>query len=166
MKTGQNRENRSACRLRSIFGALATALLVGACSSGAIEATPQDSGDPASRKAVRAAVLEFSRLADQQRAGRLEAILHPRFRVWAQIKGKAGVLALSRGEYLAKIRAKEFGGDVRRVTIHSIQVRGDLALVVASSRGARAVFESSYHLVRGAQGWQLTNDMAEVTFLK
>ncbi|MEQ9367253.1 MAG: nuclear transport factor 2 family protein, partial [Leptospirales bacterium] len=72
----------------------------------------------------------------------------------------------SRAEYLAKIRAKEFGGDARKVKIHLIQVRGNLALVVASSRGAKAVFDSLYHLVQSEGGWQLTNDMAEVSFLK
>lgn len=143
---------------------LAGVVMIGAAVCG-VGAAPGDTGEPAARKGVRAAVLQFSRFADEQRADRLEALLHPEFRVWAQIKGQPGVMALSREVYLQKIRSKEFGGDARKVRIKTIQVRGDLALVVAESRGAKARFASSYHLVRGERGWQLTNDMAEVTFL-
>lgn len=151
--------------VRGLVSILVGFVLAGACTSGT-GAAPGDSGDAASRSAVREVVLQFSRFADEQRADQLEAILHPRFRVWAQVKGSPGIMALSRAEYLAKIRGKEFGGDVRKMKIETIQVRGDLALVLASSRGAKAVFESSFHLVKSEAGWQLTNDMAEVTFLK
>lgn len=75
-------------------------------------------------------------------------------------------MTLSRAEYLTKIRAREFGGDRRKVQIQSVHVQGDLARVVAKSRGKAASFESAFHLVRTDAGWQLTNDMATVVFLK
>ena len=77
--------------------------------------------------------------------------------------GSKEVSIMSKSVYLEKIKSKEFGGDERSLSIHSITINGTTALAKVSFLGKKMTFVSLLSLVKNANGsWLLINDMPMV----
>ena len=115
-------------------------------------------------KEVKKVIEKFFAAGDKQDATELDGLLDANYRVvMNQLFGSSDVMTMSKEAYLGKIRAKEFGGDTRRIDIHSIQVTGKLATADVSSKGGKMQMRSFLNLVQDAEGnWKLIEDMPTV----
>ena len=108
--------------------------------------------------AVRAQVTAFAAAGDARDVARLEAVLHPDFRVAFTVKGKPGLTMMDRAAYLGAAKAGKIGGDTRTLTVDRVHIADDLALVQGRLAGARAEFDATWTLVRTEKGWRLLQD--------
>ena len=115
-------------------------------------------------KEVKKVIEKFFAAGDQQDATELDGLLDANYRVvMNQLFGSSDVMTMSKEAYLGKIRAKEFGGDKRKIDIHSIQVTGKLATADVSSKGEKMQMRSFLNLVQDVEGnWKLIEDMPTV----
>ena len=115
-------------------------------------------------KAVKQVIEKFFAAGDKQDASALDALIDPNYRVvMNQLFGSTDIMTLNKEVYLQKIRAKEFGGDKRKIEVHSIHVTGKLAVADVSSKGEKMQMRSFLNLVQDAQGyWKLIGDMPSI----
>ena len=109
---------------------------------------------------VRSAIMAFAEATAKQDVPGLEGLLDANFRVTMnRMFGSTGVLIMDRTSYLAKISSKEFGGEIRDVTIHDIDINGNLAMAKVRFGGIMTL--TSYLLfAQGIDGqWRLVSDL-------
>lgn len=113
-----------------------------------------------SEKAVRTAVTDYLTAGDVRDVTGLEATLNPAFRACVnQFMGKPGVTVIDRADYLSLISAEKLGGTPREVTIKSVEVIGNIAVVRAFLDSEKLTFDSIYTLAKDAQGdWTVVSD--------
>ncbi|MBI1192757.1 MAG: DUF4440 domain-containing protein [Bacteroidetes bacterium] len=110
---------------------------------------------------VRKTVEAFALAADQSDVDRLDALLHPEFRIaMNRLFGSQDLVLMSKAGYLEKIRAKEFGGTPRTLVMTDVQVKGTTATVSAVFKGSSMSFHSYLTLVQDAGGqWRVVQDV-------
>lgn len=115
-------------------------------------------------QAIEKVIYAFSKAGDQQDAKRMESLLHSEYRVvMNQLFGSSSVAVLPRAAYLSKIKAKEFGGDSREVSIEHLDVNGNNAVARVRQKGSKLTMVSHLQLVKNADGnWQLVADIPTV----
>lgn len=115
--------------------------------------------NPESQKLV-AAVQAFVQAGDRQDAEALDALLDTHYRVvMNQLFGSEEITILDRDTYLTKIKAKEFGGDTRRLAIEEVLITGKSAVVKVKLTGAKLSMRAHLSWVQDAQGaWKLISD--------
>jgi len=116
------------------------------------------------KTAVKQVITQFADLTANQDATSLADILDPTFRVvMNQLFGSKEVMSMDRAAYLEKIQNKEFGGEERKVEIHSIDVNGKTAQAKVSFKGDAMTFTSYLNFVQVASGeWKLIQDLPTV----
>lgn len=112
-------------------------------------------------RAVKEAVSHFAQSADRQDAGALDKLLDANFRViMNRLFGSTEVNVLTKDEYLEKIRAKEFGGETRKVRIEDVTIIGNTACAKVAFRGSQTSFTSFLQFVKTEDAhWRLVSDM-------
>lgn len=112
-------------------------------------------------KAIGETILQFAQAADAQNADKLDELLDSNYRiVMNQLFGSTEVIVMDKSMYLAKINAKEFGGDKRQVKMGKMDVNGNTANVKVTFTGAKMSFASFIQLVKTREGtWKIVNEM-------
>ncbi|MEQ9301729.1 MAG: nuclear transport factor 2 family protein [Cyclobacteriaceae bacterium] len=109
---------------------------------------------------VKSAIMAFADATANQDVDQLEKLLDTSFRVTMnRMFGSSGVLIMDRTSYLGKIKAKEFGGETREVTIHELDINGNLAMAKVKFAG-EMTFTSYLLFAQGVDGqWRLVSDL-------
>ncbi|MFK7787008.1 MAG: nuclear transport factor 2 family protein [Crocinitomicaceae bacterium] len=113
-----------------------------------------------SMKDIETTIHAFAKAGDNSDAETLRTYLDDNYRVvMNRLFGSKEVSVLSKELYLSKIESKEFGGDTREVSIHSVTINGSTANAKVSFKGSKMTFVSLLSLVQDAQGnWKLISD--------
>jgi hypothetical protein len=114
---------------------------------------------------VRQTITNFAHAADVQDDKALELLLDDNFRlVLNQLFGNKGIAVVTKQDYLAKIKAKEFGGDKREVTILNLTLSGNNAGAQAIFKGSKFTVVTFLQLIKTSEGeWKILNDLPEIT---
>lgn len=106
----------------------------------------------------------FAKAGDNNDAKSLDALLEKNYRiVMNQLFGSNELSVVDRATYLTKIADKEWGGDNRKVTIHSIKINGTTAVAQVELVGEKSTFVSFYTLIKNAAGeWKFVSDTPTV----
>lgn len=112
---------------------------------------------------VKSAIMAFADATANQDVDRLERLLDTNFRVTMnRMFGSSEVLVMDRTSYLGKIKSKEFGGETREVTIHQLDINGNLAMAKVKFTG-EMTFTSYLLFAQGVDGeWRLVSDLPAV----
>lgn len=112
---------------------------------------------------VKSAIMAFANATANQNVDRLEKLLDANFRVTMnRMFGSSEVLVMDRASYLGKIESKEFGGEEREVTVHELDINGNLAMAKVQFAG-KMTFTSYLLFAQGADGqWRLISDLPAV----
>jgi ketosteroid isomerase-like protein len=112
---------------------------------------------------VKSAIMSFADATANQDVSGLEKLLDANFRVTMnRMFGSSEVLVMDRTSYLGKIKAKAFGGEVREVTIHDLDINGNLAMAKVQFAG-KMTFTSYLLFAQGVDGeWKLVSDLPAV----
>ena len=113
---------------------------------------------------VKNAIMDFASATEKQDDERLEKLLDSNFRVvMNQLFGSTTALVMDRQVYLAKIKAREFGGEPRDVTIEQLDVNGKQASAKVRFAGEKMTFVSYLLFIEDANGdWKLISDLPTV----
>lgn len=112
---------------------------------------------------VKSAITAFANATANQDVAELEKLLDTNFRVTMnRMFGSSEVLVMDRTSYLGKIKAKEFGGETREVTIHELDINGNLAMAKVKFTG-EMIFTSYLLFAQGVDGkWRLVSDLPAI----
>ncbi len=112
-------------------------------------------------KAVKLAISNFAKAADNSDASAIAELLDENFRiVMNQLFGSKEVSIMPKAVYVEKIKTKEFGGEPRKVTVENVMVNGNTASARVTYAGAKMTFVSLTTLVKNADGqWKLVSEM-------
>jgi hypothetical protein len=110
-------------------------------------------------------IINFAHAADVQDDMTLELLLDDNFRlVLNQMFGNTGITVLTKQDYLAKIKAKQFGGDKREVTILNLTLSGNNAGAQAIFKGSKFTVITFIQLVKTAEGqWKIISDLPGIS---
>jgi len=116
-------------------------------------------------KAVRHVIIAFSEAGDNNDSKKLSAYLDDNYRiVMNRLFGSEEVSIMSKSVYLEKIRAKEFGGDKRTVTIENLIINGASAVAKVVFKGEKMTFISLITLIKDKNGkWKLVSEIPIVS---
>lgn len=107
---------------------------------------------------IESVITTYAQAGDAQDVVGLESVTHESFRVVFRISGEQTV-TLDRSVFLEKFRAKEFGGDTRKIDIQSIDLReGKTAIAKVMLRGEQATMSNYLNLVQTNGEWVLVSD--------
>ncbi len=110
--------------------------------------------------AIEQTIIAFVEAADHNDATSLDQQLDDHFRIiMNRLFGSKEVSIMPKSDYLQKIKSKEFGGDTRTITIHSIVVNGTIANVNLTLKGKEMTFTSLLTLLKNNEGkWLIISD--------
>ncbi|HMO40711.1 MAG TPA: nuclear transport factor 2 family protein [Saprospiraceae bacterium] len=113
---------------------------------------------------IRQVITNFSLYADQQDADAMDAILDSSYRiVLNRLFGSTEVGFMDKATYLQMLRDKQFGGDRRSVTIYTLDINGNNAMVKATFAGQQMTTTNYLLLAKTEQGhWRIVSDMPTV----
>ncbi|WP_306643537.1 nuclear transport factor 2 family protein [Sanyastnella coralliicola] len=111
-------------------------------------------------KDIKQTIQQFAKAGDANDAAVLDEVLDANYRVvMNQLFGSDGVSVVPREVYMKKIESKEWGGDDRKVTIHSVHINGKSAVAKVTMEGKKMTFVSVLSLVQNKDGeWKLISD--------
>lgn len=112
-------------------------------------------------KAVKNTIIAFAAAGDRSDADKLSNYLDDHYRiVMNRLFGSKGVSIVSKSMYLEKIKAKEWGGDTRKLNIENVVVNGTTASAKVTFNGKKSSFISLITLVKNEQGqWKLIEEV-------
>ncbi len=110
---------------------------------------------------IKTTIINFVMAADQQDDIALASLLDDDFRLALnQMFGNAGLVLIDKKTYLAKIKAKEFGGDQRKVEFESVFIHNNTSTVIAKFTGQKMTILTALQLIKSNDGiWKLLNDL-------
>lgn len=113
---------------------------------------------------IREVVTNFAAYGDQQNADAMDALLDPGYRaVLNRLFGSKEVNFLDKATYLQMLRDKKLGGDQRQVTIHSVDITNNNAVVKAEFIGQKMTLITFMLLTKTEAGeWKIVVDMPAV----
>jgi hypothetical protein len=113
---------------------------------------------------VKQTITNFAHAADEQNDKALELLLDDNFRlVLNQMFGNKGIAVVTKQDYLAKIKAKEFGGDKREVTILNLTLSGNNAGAQVIFKGSKFTIVTFLQLIKTSEGeWKIINDLPDI----
>jgi len=113
---------------------------------------------------VAKAVNQFSTSVDARDVKSTDQVLHTNFRsVVNRLFGSEEVSIMDKSLYLKMLGDGKIGGDKRNVTIHTINLEGNNAVVKASFEGAQLRFSTFMQLVKDPKGnWTIISDMPRI----
>lgn len=115
-------------------------------------------------KKIEATIHAFAKAGDDQDAVELDKLLDDNYRiVMNRLFGSTAVSVMPKSVYLDKIKAKEFGGDKREVTIEDMIVNHSVASAKVTMKSETMIFVSCLQLIQNAEGdWFLISDIPYV----
>jgi len=118
-------------------------------------------GSSTDKASIKTTIAHFAKAGDEQDVEALDKLLDHNYRiVMNQLFGSTQVVVMSREAYLDKIKAKEFGGDQRTVSIEHITINGNTASAKVRLEGSKMTFVSLLDFVKDASGnWLLVQDL-------
>jgi len=123
-----------------------------------LTSAPAVSAPPAApAPAVEEVVRSFAAAGDARDLTALQTLLHPGFRVVADM-GPGAVSTLDRATYLSLLEQGKIGGGARAVELSEIQVDRNIATVRATLTRTDAVFHTTWTLAQTEQRWQIVQD--------
>ena len=114
--------------------------------------------------AISNLVETFSKSADGRQVTKMELILHDNFRaIINRAFGSDEVDFIDKQTYLTLLREEKIGGDNRHISIASIDLEGNNAVVKAELAGKDLNFTTFIQAVKGADGqWKVMSDMPHI----
>ena len=111
--------------------------------------------------AVKKVIESYAQNGDAQNPEALNSLLDENFRViMNRMFGSSEVSVMPKSVYLDKIRAKEFGGDQRKVSIEEVIINGETASAKVTFEGSKMSFVSLFQFVKNADGnWLIINEL-------
>jgi hypothetical protein len=111
--------------------------------------------------AIKQTIEKFVMAADKQDDKALDALLDGNFRLSLnQLFGSKEVVILNKEAYIAKIKAKEFGGDKREIKIEHLLILNNNASLQATFKGTKMTVLTFIQLVKTSAGeWKILNDL-------
>lgn len=115
-------------------------------------------------KAITSAVKAFAKAGDSQDVEALRSITHNSYRlVWNS--GKDAPFVADKAAFLAQFEKKEWGGDQRKVTVHTIELfDGINAVAKVVSDGEKAQMRSLFSLVKVEGEWKIIGELVNASF--
>lgn len=115
-------------------------------------------------KKIEKVITAFSKAGDENDAENLAKYLADDYRVvMNRLFGSKEVSILPKSVYLDKIKSKEYGGDVRILTIENVLINGTTASAKVTFKGTKITFVSLIILVKDLEGnWKLISDVPMV----
>lgn len=106
-------------------------------------------------------VYAFAQSADARDVDRIDTILHKEFRaIVNQAFNSTELQVIDKGTYLDLMRKEVLGGDERTVTILSIDMEDNNAIIKAKFTGKALIFTTFIQAVKDATGtWHIISDM-------
>jgi CRISPR/Cas system CSM-associated protein Csm3 (group 7 of RAMP superfamily) len=112
-------------------------------------------------KTVIEAVNKFAKAADERDEKALDEVLDNSFRLALnQMFGSAEVATIDKKTYLEKIKAKQFGGDKREVSIENVDITKNNATIKVIFKGSKFTISTYLQLAKSSAGvWKIANDL-------
>ena len=112
-------------------------------------------------KAIEKTIIAFSKAGDHNNVEELNTYLDDNYRiVMNRLFGSATVDIVPKSVYLEKIRTKEWGGDMRTLTIEKTTVNGSTASSKVIFKGTKITFVSLITLLKNEKKiWKLVSDV-------
>jgi hypothetical protein len=109
-------------------------------------------------------ITKFVNAADQQDEKTLELVLDSNFRLSLnQMFGNTGLAFIDKQTYLNKIKAKEFGGDKRKIKLEQIVITNNNASIKATFTGTKMAIVTLLQLIKTNSGeWKILNDLPTI----
>ncbi len=133
------------------------------------QSAPKNNGTTEStavnKKAAQDAVLAFIKAGDEANIAALEKLIHENFRALAHPPGTTIVKPVieSRAHYLTLIQEGKIGGKPRTVSLQSVDVWNNTAIVRLEMESTELHFSSTFSLFYAPEtGWQLVHDLVEL----
>ncbi|MEL6863077.1 MAG: nuclear transport factor 2 family protein [Bacteroidota bacterium] len=113
---------------------------------------------------INALVHAFVQGADERNVQQMDKVLHPEFRaVVNRLMGSEELSLMTKNLYLDLLKKGSIGGDKRTVYIEAIQIENNNAVVRATFKGEKLVFNTFLQLVKAADGqWSIISDMPHI----
>jgi Putative lumazine-binding len=148
---------------------IAVAVIVLALGGGIMNVTAQTSTknttDADRKKSAEAAVIAFAKAADERNIAALTKLMHENYNAMARMPGAttAEPIIESRAQYFSLIEKGRIGGKPRTISIQSVDVWNNTAVVRAELESAALHFSSTFSLFYSPEmGWQLVHDLVEL----
>ena len=116
------------------------------------------------QNAIEETIRNFAKSADIRNDKMLEELLDVNFRLALnQLFGSKDLVIVDKQTYLNKIRANEFGGDSRTVTIEHVFILGNNAMARATFKGNKMSIETFLQLIKTKEGkWKIIHDLPSI----
>lgn len=110
----------------------------------------------------------FSKSGDERNVVKLEKILHKDYRaIVNQAFGSSEIQFMDKATYLDLLKKKAIGGDTRSVTILSIEMEENNAIVKAKFAGKALIFTTFMQMVKNSEGeWKVMSDLPVIQKVK
>lgn len=112
-------------------------------------------------KAIEKTITAFSKAGDNNNVEELNTYLDDNYRiVMNRLFGNTTVNIVPKSVYLEKIKTKEWGGDIRKLTIENTTVNGSTASSKVIFKGTKTTFVSLITLLKNEKEvWKLVSDV-------
>ncbi len=150
--------------MKTLFATIVMAVS-GAVLSALAQAPTGSHNIGADKKAVESRVVAFIKAGDESNRKVLEECLHPNYRALAHLPNTSAATPVieNREQYLQLISEGKIGGKPRTITIRSVELWNNTAIVRAELESAALRFSSTFSLFYSVEtGWQLVHDLVEL----
>ena len=135
-----------------------------AAPNSAAATVPALTGNDHIDKIKQAVLLHLEGSAHRDIAA-MNKVLHEQFRIIVNDPNK-GPMVLDKATMLGMYEQGKFGGEVKPITIESIDIQGDLtATVKVKESGAKAIFNLYFSLVQQGGEWKIISELAYLEYL-
>ena len=107
------------------------------------------------KSGVESAIKTFAEGADAQNSEQVLSVLHKDALQF--FMGKEGLTKLTTDMYKGMLDSKKIGGKPRQMTIHSVDIEGNIATAKVTFDGGHATFDNFISLMNVDGGWKIMN---------
>lgn len=118
----------------------------------------------ADQSAITQVINHYADATASRDATSIDQLFHSDFRVIALTAD--GPRVLDKQQYIALLKDEKIGGVPRALEVKHIDVQDKTAHAKISLTSEQVVFHDQLHLIQAPQGWQIINNLTEVTPIK
>ncbi len=119
------------------------------------------------KEQVTVALMLFIRSADKAEIDNLNDSLHENFtNVQNGYFDQPGVHIINKASYVDHVSTGKFGGVIRKINIHFIDIQGDMAMVKATLTNDHLKFHSYISLTREENKWSVIGNFPKIELIK
>jgi ketosteroid isomerase-like protein len=115
----------------------------------------------ADQHAITQVIHHYADATASRDAATISRLFHDDFRVIALTE--EGPRVLDKSQYLTLLKDEKIGGVARTLAIKHINVQDKTAHANVSLTSEKAVFHDQLHLIQTPEGWQIINNLTQVT---